>query len=230
MKAGLFICDHVSAPYQAQFGDYPAMFAQLFPEFEWVHYDVCAGQFPDSLEECDLYLATGSRQSVYDSDEWIVRLKEVVREINRLGKYFVGFCFGHQLMGAALGGRVEKAAGGWCVGVHEFKIVKEQAWMQPVRNSLSLLMMCQDQVVELPEGATLLAGNEHCPVGMFQVGKNMLGIQAHPEFSKAYEQFLLEKRENLLGSALVERAIESLNKEVDATVFHDWVMQFLNRS
>ena len=34
MKAGLFICDHVDAEFQPEFGDYSDMFRELFPTIQ----------------------------------------------------------------------------------------------------------------------------------------------------------------------------------------------------
>ncbi|MEZ5178324.1 MAG: hypothetical protein R2746_08565 [Acidimicrobiales bacterium] len=48
-----------------------------------------------------------------------------------------------------------------------------------------LLMIAshQDQVVELPDGAEVIARTDHRPVAAFTVGPRALAIQPHPEFS-----------------------------------------------
>ncbi|MGK0363433.1 MAG: GMP synthase-like glutamine amidotransferase [Saprospiraceae bacterium] len=230
MIAGLFVCDHVNIDAQGEFGDYPDMFARLFPDFEWKLYDVYNGHFPENLEECDVYFSTGSSHSVYEDLEWITRLKEVIREIYRLKKYFVGFCFGHQLIGEALGGKVQKSPNGWCIGVHRFEIEKQRLWMQPSKKSINVLMMCQDQILELPENSTVLGGNEMCPVGIIQVGETMLGIQGHPEYPKEYNKFLMINRVDRIGRKLVDEALISLDKEVNRDTMRDWFIRFLNRS
>jgi len=228
MKAGLLVCDHINRQYEEEFGDYTAMFEALFPEFDFVFYDVCNGHFPENLEDCDLYMATGSRHSVYEDIPWIVRTKELIQQLYKEQKYFVGFCFGHQLLGEALGGKVQKSPKGWCVGVHKFDVLEQPKWMQPSQNSLNLLMMCQDQVLELPKNAKTLAGNEQCPIGIMQVGEKMLGIQAHPEFSKAYNQILMEARIQRMGQEVVEKGIASLTLPIHRTLIRQWVFEFIS--
>ena len=230
MKAALFLCDHVKPEYLTQFGDYSDMFINLFPEFEWTVFDVCNGHFPENLDEHEVYFASGSMRSVYEKEDWIVRLQGIIKDIYQQKKYFIGFCFGHQLIGEALGGKVTKSPNGWCVGVHEFEMLKQEKWMQPFQNSVGLLMMCQDQVVQLPENSTVLAGNEKCPVGIFRVGETMLGIQAHPEFSKKYDRLLMETRVHIMGESVVKNGVASLEKDIDAGVIRDWVKRFIGFS
>ncbi len=220
---GLLLCDHVPENLQHLGGDYPDMFRKLFPETSMRVYPVCEGVFPKSVDECDAYLVTGSRRSVYEEEDWILQLKKFVRQIHEANKYYIGICFGHQMLAEALGGKVQKSEKGWCVGVHEFEIVEKTDWMQAPKKQLNLLMMCQDQVQVLPEGSILLAKTPQCPVGMFVVGNKMLGIQAHPEFSKAYDKILMEQRVARIGEEKVKDGLASLALETDELVFASWV-------
>ena len=91
-----------------QFGDYPAMFAQLLgPEFEMETFDVAAGELPDSANGHAAYLITGSPAGVYEPLPWIEPLQQFIR--NAAQAKMVGVCFGHQVMAEALGGHVEKS-------------------------------------------------------------------------------------------------------------------------
>lgn len=227
MKIGLLLCDHVRDEFLDIQGDYPEMFATLLPAFEWEVFEVCRNQFPENAMQFDAYLVTGSRFSVYHDLDWIVRLKVFVNAIQKSNKKYVGICFGHQLLAEALGGKVEKAAQGWSVGVHTFNLLKHQAWMQPNPKQINLLMMCQDQVQVLPTNSQVLATTEDCPVGIFMVGKQMLGIQAHPEFSKAYDQALMEARVDRMGIETVQTGIQSLKMPIHQTVISQWITQFL---
>ena len=230
MKVGLLECDHVREDLMHSAGDYrqmfPALFSQVAPEWEFVFYDVCNGVFPHSVHECDLYISTGSKFSVYDQEEWIFRLKDFVNEIYRSGKKYAGICFGHQMLAEALGGKVEKGSPGWCVGVHSFSLIQNAEWMKPEIDKMNLLMMCQDQVVQLPPNSIVLAQTADCPVGMFQVGSNMLGIQAHPEFPKVYNRALMELRVERIGQAKVDAGIASLVLPTDELTIATWIKNF----
>lgn len=223
------MCDHVYPEYRDHFGNYCKMFAQLFPELDFEIFDVCNNEFPSESDDCEVYMATGSRYSVYDQIKWIVRLKAFIRQLYDRDQYFVGLCFGHQLIGESLGGRVARASGGWCVGVHEFELIDEEEWIRPTQQNFNLLMMCQDQIVDLPEDTKVLAGSDDCSNGMIRVGEKMLGVQAHPEFSKEYNQMLMETRMNKMGDDVANRGIASLHKEIHNDLIRKWILEFLTR-
>ncbi|MFK7983679.1 MAG: amidotransferase [Saprospiraceae bacterium] len=228
MTVGLLVCDQVRPEYKEAFGTYPGMFQALFPEYEFKSYRVHQGEFPESVMECEVYMATGSSHSVYENLEWIHQTKAFIRALYEANRYFIGFCFGHQLMASALGGKVEKAAIGWCVGVHEFEVVHLKYWMRPAKTQVNFLMMCQDQVVELPPNTIRLAGSKACPNAMLQIGERMISVQGHPEFSTAYDQTLMESRVEKIGATTVASGIASLDKRIDVDLFRTWVARFLN--
>jgi GMP synthase-like glutamine amidotransferase len=227
MKIGLLECDHVLPEFLSIAGDYRDMFNVLLPEITFEYFDVCNGSFPDIAYDCAAYMTTGSKHSVYEPIDWIIRLKEFVRQIAASKKQFIGVCFGHQMLGEALGGKVEKAAVGWNVGAHIFEISRQEEWMEPFNNQVRIHMMCQDQVVLLPEEATLLASTDSCPNAMYRVGERMLGIQGHPEFPAAYEQALIELRKERIGLEKAASGLKSLAEKDDTDLIAQWLMAFL---
>ena len=230
MKIGLLQCDHVAERFQHIAGDYPEMFSALYgAHFNLIPYDVCNGEWPASLAECEAYVCTGSRWSVYDDVPWIHDLKTFVRRSYETSKPFIGICFGHQMMAEALGGKVEKSEYGWGVGIRDLEITQAAAWMQPPQTMLKLHYMHQDQVTRLPENSVVLGRSEHCPVAAFRVGNTMLGIQAHPEFTNEYSAALLADRIERIGAERVQAARASLIHPTDEDVFAKWVAAFLNQ-
>jgi GMP synthase-like glutamine amidotransferase len=227
MKAALLICDHTDPKARKIFGDYPDMFMNLFPEFDWHSYDCINGEFPEELKEDTIYFVPGSRHSAYEDLPWINQLKDIIRTIYSRQNFLIGVCFGHQLIAEALGGKVERSPRGWCVGVHEFGVRETMTWMVPQREKINLLMMCQDQVSVLPKGAKVLAGNTKCPVGMYQIDDCVLTVQAHPEFPIAYNRMLMEDRTLRIGEKTAKEGLESLDLPVDKEVFRAWVLQFI---
>lgn len=229
MKIGLLECDHVLPELRNIGGDYRDMFPALLPGLDFVNYDVCNGHFPTSPDECDGWLCTGSRFSVYDEIDWILELNNFVRQLHVRQRKFIGVCFGHQLLGEALGGKVEKGASGWCVGVHAFEMVRPEGWLEPFHEQFNLAMSCQDQVVRLPENSVVLASSAACPVAMFRVGENMLGIQAHPEFPVKYAAALMEMRAERIGREKVLAGRDSFAHTVHEKTVARWMMGFLEK-
>ncbi|HED15100.1 MAG TPA: GMP synthase [Gammaproteobacteria bacterium] len=235
MKLGILACDHVRPALQPRFGDYVDMFKaplqRHIPNLQLVTYRLCDGNFPDRVTDCDAYISTGSRQSVYSDIDWVRQFSALVVELATNNLPFVGICFGHQMLAQALGGRVERATVGWGVGISTARILQATSWMATDPSTATpdyrLIISHQDQITSLPDATTVLAGNDFCPFGMIQVGQNMLGIQGHPEFSKDYSRELMMIRRDKLGLKKFQNGIQSLNLELDADRIFSWISYFL---
>ena len=234
MQIGLLQCDHVHESFQHILTDYDVAFKGMFqkyaPNLTFRVYDVCHGELPESVNECEGYLITGSAHSVYDDIEWIHDLAEFVRQAHAQQHKMVGICFGHQMIAHALGGKVAKADGGWGIGIKTADINQTKDWMQPTADAYQLLLSHQDQVLNLPDGGESLAGNEHCPVSMFMVKNHMLGIQAHPEFTPDYAKALMDSREERIGQEAIQQATITLDSGTDEKLISEWINTFFRKS
>lgn len=226
-RVGLLECDHVAADRRAVAGDYRDMFAALFaahaPGLDLVPVDVVGGEPLPDPRACDGWVCTGSRHSVLDDLDWVRALAGFVRSAHAAAVPFAGICFGHQMVAHALGGRVERAATGWGVGVHPVTIERPAPWMDPPADRVALHFMHQDQVVALPPGGRVLGRAPHCPVAVLEVGEAMVGVQAHPEFTPAYTEALLADRVARIGDAEVAAARASLAQPTDEAVVARWL-------
>jgi GMP synthase-like glutamine amidotransferase len=213
-RVGILECDHVDDRYTSIGGDYVDMFERLLPTVDLVRYDVVNGVVPDRPDECDGWLATGSRHSVYEDLDWIKRTGAFVAKAQQAGAPFVGICFGHQLLAHFTGGRTAKADG-WGVGAHDLDTGQR------------LLYLHQDQVMALPAGAKRVASADHCTNAVFTNGAS-LGIQAHPEFPAEYVEALLVAREERIGRDEVEAALASLDAPRHEDVAAAWMLRTLS--
>jgi len=231
MKLGILQSDSVLPEFRARFGDYPDMFQSLFlradPSLSFGVFNVVTGHYPDQVDECDAYVITGSKASVYDNETWITTLGDYTKALNRQKKKLLGVCFGHQLIAEVFGGKTEKSPRGWGVGVHTINVVANRTWMQPPRPTLNVVVSHQDQVTRLPDGAELIASSDFCENSMFQLGENILTIQGHPEFSKAYSRTMMQYRAEKIGEEKLKKGIESLNKSVDDLLLSQYMLAFL---
>lgn len=78
-----------------------------------------------SLDDVDALLLTGSRHTSFDNDPWILNLVEYVKQALENGVKIVGICFGHQIIGRAVGAGVGKSDKGWEVAVTEVELTEK---------------------------------------------------------------------------------------------------------
>lgn len=227
-QVGLLLCDHLDQDMADLVGDYPVLFPDRFSPvgLDLRIYECTRGEFPERTDECDGFITSGSRHSAYEDLDWIRELNSFQRQLVDDGVKQVGICFGHQTIAQALGGRVEKAPG-WGVGVKTFDIVETATWMDPAQPSFNILMSHQDQVVELPEGAELLATADYCPVGAYRIDDLVFCVQGHPEFVPELSRGLLGKRRERIGAEVCDPALESLSNPLDHDTVASWMATFL---
>ncbi len=232
MKLGILKTDTVRPEWSPRFGEYPDMFIALLsrvdPTLEFVVYDAEAGELPDSIDEVDAFLITGSKSSVYEDKPWIHQLKTFVARLHEAKKKLVGICFGHQLVADALGGKTEKYQGGWGVGLHRHRFAATPGWHDGGSEALDILVSHQDQVMRTAPGTQVLAGSDFCKNAVCQIDEHILTFQGHPEFVPEYSREIMEFRRELIGETAYTAGVASLTGgEPQGERVARWILAFL---
>ena len=212
-----------------RFGTYPDMFEGLLGDgFAYQTFDVEAGELPKSPTACDAYLITGGASGAYEPDPWIGQTMDFLRAA-RGQAALVGICLGHQLMAQAFGGKVIKSPKGWGVGEHEYRVVRNEPWMDGAVEIIRLPASHQDQVVEKPPGAEVWAASDFTPLaGMVWPGERAISLQPHPEFDPAYAVALIEgRRDGPLTPDEASQAVASFAGADDRDRVGGWIKSFL---
>jgi GMP synthase-like glutamine amidotransferase len=231
MNLGILETGAPPADLKDRFGTYGDMFRDLLgPDYRYTYYDVRGGQLPERPDPHDAYLITGSSSGVYDGEPWIEALRAFVQQIS--GRVpLVGICFGHQLMAEAYGGRVTKSPKGWGVGLHSYEIARRADWMKTDGEPLlSIPVSHQDQIVELPKDATVLASSPFTPYAVLEYPqRRAVSLQGHPEFSPDYAAALIElRRGTRYPQDFADAALATLKKSNDSPRVAAWLRRFLD--
>ena len=224
MKLAILETGRPPAALVERFGDYPAMFKRLLgPEFELATFDVAASGLPNDPAVYDGYLITGSPAGVYDDLPWIAPLEDFLRAAK--DRKLVGICFGHQIMAQAFGGKVEKSANGWGIGLQRYAIDKVEPWMDG-SSDIAIPASHQDQIVVQPPHTEVVASSPFAPfAALAWTDRPAMSVQFHPEFAPAYAKALIEARRDTLPDP--EAAIASLDRPNDNEAVAGWIRRFL---
>ena len=203
MKLCILDNDILEGQLGETYSSFGAMFIRLFRGVgaNWTMdvFNTQRGEYPDSFDAYNAVLLTGSRADSFSDEPWVVELRARATELLRQQKKMVGVCFGHQLIALCMGAPVGRAPQGWGAGRMTYDWHRPDLPHSADRTQIALLASHQDQVFELPPGATLVASSDFCPVAAFTVGQEVFCIQPHPEFVEALSAHLLDKRRELLG-------------------------------
>ncbi|KAL7275651.1 hypothetical protein RUND412_001384 [Rhizina undulata] len=194
------------------------------------YYDVVnEGEYPE-LEDVDAVLITGSRANAFENTPWIVKLVEFVRNVleSQSRVRIVGVCFGHQIIGRALGAKVERNEKGWEAAVTEIQLTAKGKELFK-KSSLNIHQMHRDWVTTVPAGVYNLATTETCPVQGFYAPKRLFSVQGHPEFTGAIVKEMVETRKKLgiFTGGLYKNVAGRIWKDHDGVVVAEAFMKFL---
>ena len=187
MLIGILETGHVPDALRPTSGTYPSMFETLLDgqDFTFRTWHVVDMDLPPGIHDADGWLITGSRHGAYEDHPFIPPLEQFIRDAYAAHVPVVGICFGHQIMAQAMGGRVEKFAGGWSVGPTDYDFDGK---------TLTLNAWHQDQVTRVPEAARVVATSDFCATAALLYDDRMFSVQPHPEFQASFVDGLIRER------------------------------------
>ncbi|MFD2179727.1 type 1 glutamine amidotransferase [Veronia pacifica] len=231
MRIGILLCDEHYPESLDEFGTYDQDFITMLStcgDFTFSVWRCFNSEFPSSVDECNAWVLSGSKSSVYEPLPWIESLCDFVRRADQEKCPTVGVCFGHQLIHKALGGIVEKSQKGWGIGTRPFTIQSDFSLLQK-EQTISLIVVHQDQVITPADGFTCIASSEFCPFAITTKSQHILTFQPHPEFSVPFFLQLLEQLRPKAGNKKVNDALLSISEHSggDRTLIANVIYQFL---
>ncbi|KAK8079632.1 hypothetical protein PG997_007450 [Apiospora hydei] len=262
----------------AKYGKYGSVFAHLFrqacaPEplesqLTLSSHDVVhdLDSYPDP-ETLDAVLITGSKHSAFENDEWILRLVAYTKRLleapardredgGRAPVRVIGVCFGHQIVGRALGAPVGRSDRGWELSVVDMALTDEGKrifggeTLEERRDSDSNSSK-QDPVTDLsrtpptlhtenpphaprhhprvPQGHHPLAHTAVCATQAMYIPQRMIALQGHPEFTEDMVREILEMRHDggIIPDGVFEDAIGRVANAHDGVAIARAFLKFL---
>lgn len=126
-------------------------------------------------------IVTGSPARVADQSPWMLRVQAQLRQLVAEQVPVFGICFGHQLLGMALGGRSGPNPLGREIGTTLVSVTVDDPLLGDAPRTFPVSMTHLDSVLELPPTAISLgstAGERHAAI---RFGPRAWGVQFHPE-------------------------------------------------
>jgi GMP synthase-like glutamine amidotransferase len=223
MLIGILQTGEAPEDLRAQSGDYPAMFETLLQGhgFTFRTWRVLDNQFPADVHDADGWLITGSRYGAYEDHPFIKPLEDFIRRAYDAHVPLVGICFGHQIIAQALGGRVEKYAGGWSVGPQAYDFGDDTVVMNAWH---------QDQVTVKPADAVRVGSSPFCANAALIYSDRAFTVQAHPEFRDDFISGLMATRgKGVVPDPQLAAAAARLGTPLDSGAIADEISAFFKQ-
>ncbi|KAL2513600.1 Class I glutamine amidotransferase-like superfamily protein [Forsythia ovata] len=226
-KFAVLLCAEDSEYVKKIYGGYFWVFVRMLEEEGeiWDLFRVANGEIPDDekVGEYDGFVITGSCNDAHGDDLWICELLNLIKKLDAMKKKVLGICFGHQILGRALGGKIGRASSGWDIGITNVYLQSSNIITSlKLPASLSIIECHRDEVWELPPKAEVMAWSNNTGIEMFRYGDHIMGIQGHPEYTK---DILLHLIDRLLHRDLIKESCAKEAKsrlEANETDSEEW--------
>lgn len=170
--------------------EHPGEFRDLWREKgdEWLTVELDAGEAVPDFKDFDLLVVMGGPMDVWQEDiyPWLASEKSAIRHwVEDLARPFLGICLGHQLLAASLRGSVGLMAQPE-IGLGEVQLTdagRSDPLFAGFTERMETFQWHGAEILQLPDGAEILAANSSCPIQAFRWGRHAYGVQYHVEIA-----------------------------------------------
>jgi GMP synthase (glutamine-hydrolysing) len=186
----------------------------------------CDDEPPKKIDRYDRIILLGSEASALDDHDWLKPELNLIQTAIERGIPLLGICFGHQIIVHAVLGRdyVRRRADpelGWS----KIQQLKKNRLFQDIPTHFFSYSFHFDEVVESP-ALEILARSDECDVQAYQLkGKDVWGIQFHPEIDIETGKRILREAAQMFGWGNVEKI---LAKACDSSIGSQLLLNFIN--
>ncbi len=144
----------------------------------------------DALPKPDEFkgvIITGSHAMITENPSWSMSIEKWLPQLIVSKIPVLGICYGHQLLARSMGGVVDYHPKGVEVGTPGIKCLapaSSDPLFKYMPKEFPAHVSHSQSVVQLPEGAVLLAENDFESHHAFRIGECAWGLQFHPEFDE----------------------------------------------
>ena len=194
---------------------------RYLPEASFSSVHVAGNKAPPLPEDVDGIIISGSEKGVYDDTPWMQPLRDNLELMRTAGVPMFGICFGHQIMADVFGGKAVKSEHGFVTGTRQF---------HDRGTDVTAYLAHQDQVINVPKSAEVIASAAHCPVAALSYDFPALSVQFHPEFSHDFAIDLIDMfGAEFMSDDQVRIARDSLSIEAEETLWCKEVTGFFRK-
>lgn len=180
-------------------------------------------------------IITGSHAMVTEEHQWSVAIEEWIRQATKYQIWILGICYGHQLVGKALGGKSDFNPNGKEIGtvtIFTNPKVKEDPLFEEVPAAFNANVTHLQSVLTLPEGAEVLGYNSHDNHQIVRYDQSIWGVQFHPEYDvQIINAYIEEQKKDLIQLGFnPEKLIENVTETAYAnTIINKFIRVVLDK-
>lgn len=168
--------------------------------------------------------------SASESPPWINRLIAYTKSVLAQTRVrIIGVCFGHQIVGRALGSIVTRSPLGFELSVCKVDLTETGKSLFDGKDSLYIMQMRRDTVVANPPGVKPLGSSPMCENQGMYVQRRLFTVQAHPEFKHDIVKEIIEvrKEQKIIDESLAADGMRRVMDRHDGYIVGKAFVRFL---